>query len=255
MAVGRSTEPGKMLMIGNSLLLAGVDLPALRDSLAPDLHLFRWMIEQTQYLDWYYGLRRLYSEGMRADFVVLLLNVTQTDSFQIRGEYFGYRMMQTRDVLDVARDARLTPTATFSLLLGNLSAYYGFRFDTRKIALAELVPGISSLRGSLVPFGHATLDHDFAVDFAAQRLRRFADLVQQHGGHFIFVVPASLDPIDEAYLKEAGARSGVPILVPLTTSSVSGKDFTDGFHLNPAGAARFTTALAPMLRESAHIQR
>ena len=250
LAMVRSSGPGtKVLVIGNSLLLLGVDFPVLQSALGPQSKAARYVIEQTGYLDWYYGLRRLYSEGARPDAVVLPLSARQMITDSVRGEYFAHRMMNTSDVLDAARDAKLSATGTFSLLLGRFSAFYGTRSETRKFVLIKAVPGVEDL----VPYmiqgrDRNPLDHDRVVRIAGLRLKQMDELVRKHGGHFIFVVPASLDPDEDVYLQEAGRAAGVRVLVPLPTGSLSSKDFTDGFHLSPAGASRFTSALARDIR-------
>jgi hypothetical protein len=48
-----------VLLVGNSLLIEGVQIDSLRDSLAAQCAVSRFGIEQAQYLDWYFGLRRL----------------------------------------------------------------------------------------------------------------------------------------------------------------------------------------------------
>ena len=63
-ASGRSPN---VLVVGNSWLLRGVDLPALQKSFAPNYSLTRCVIEQTSYLDWYHGMRALYARGSRPD--------------------------------------------------------------------------------------------------------------------------------------------------------------------------------------------
>jgi len=73
-------------------------------------------------------------------------------------------------------------------------------------------------------------------------------LVLKHGCNFIFIVPAYLEPDEDFYLQEAVRAAGVRVLVPLPTGSLSSKDFTDGFHLSPAGASRFTSALSRDIR-------
>src|SRR5271168_369303 len=60
-----------VLLLGNSLLLEGVDLDRLRALLQPEMTPRRFVIEQTNFPDWYYGIRRLLAEGSRPDRIVL----------------------------------------------------------------------------------------------------------------------------------------------------------------------------------------
>src|SRR5437588_4952612 len=75
-ADGRAT----VLLGGNSLLLEGVQLDHLHDSLASEYEVSRLGIEQTHYLDWYFGLRRLLEEGARPSLIVLSLATDQLAS-------------------------------------------------------------------------------------------------------------------------------------------------------------------------------
>lgn len=65
-----------VLVAGNSLLLEGVDFPQLQQDVGPEFSLRRLVVEGTFYLDWYYGLRRMFASGARPNVVVLVLNPT-----------------------------------------------------------------------------------------------------------------------------------------------------------------------------------
>jgi len=241
-----------VLIVGNSLLLEGVDFPLLQESLAPQIRASRFAVEQTDYLDCYYWLRRLYRHGARPDVLIVSLSGAQMFADDVRGDYFGYQMMDTRDFLRVSRDAGLSATQTFSLLLGNLSAFYGTRTETRKVLLARLIPGVADLVSSLVPVGVAPpLERELAVPRLSGRLAEMDRMVRAHGGRFILAQPASLNLLSLKYLSEAGRKTGVPVLEPLPPESLSLRDFRDGFHLTPEAASRYTSALVPMIREAA----
>src|SRR5579863_2539791 len=55
----RTSSVRPILLVGDSLLLEDVDLKMLAHSLSNDLYLQRFSIEQTSYLDWLFGLRRM----------------------------------------------------------------------------------------------------------------------------------------------------------------------------------------------------
>lgn len=250
--IRHSTGPvPNVLVIGSSWLLRGVDFPALQKSLATRCTLSRFVVEQTAYLDWYYGMRFLYARGARPDVVVLFLNGTDVAVNDLRGGYSACHLMLFGDVLHAARNAGLSPTGTFSLLLANLSAYYGTRVETRKFVLARLLPSVGKLRGSMVPPPRTPLDPRRAVDVASRRLEEFRALVQSHRGRFLFVEAPCRRPADAAWMSEASARTGVPVIVPMSAGSLHDADFLeDHEHLNPSGAARYTAALAPLLSKS-----
>src|ERR1700676_2153794 len=60
-----------VLLVGNSLLLEGVQLDALQNNLAPQFAVSRLAVEQTHYLDWYFGLRRLLEQGSRPSVILV----------------------------------------------------------------------------------------------------------------------------------------------------------------------------------------
>ena len=71
-------QPVPVLIVGNSLLLDGVDISALDEKLRPEHRVTRFVVENTSYLDWYYGLRRLFREGARPKVLVLALHLPPT---------------------------------------------------------------------------------------------------------------------------------------------------------------------------------
>src|SRR5882757_4620244 len=76
----RNSDPGSpptVLLIGNSLLLEGLDYPKIRTEMGSDARVVRFVIERTDYLDWYYGLRHMFGSGVRPSLVVLCLNLGQ----------------------------------------------------------------------------------------------------------------------------------------------------------------------------------
>jgi len=52
-------------MLGNSLLLEGVEFPGLSRDLRPEIEARRFVVDNTSYLDWYYGIRSLLRRGAR----------------------------------------------------------------------------------------------------------------------------------------------------------------------------------------------
>ena len=54
-------------------------------SLHPEFAVTRFVVEDTNYLDWYYGLRRLFREGARPKVVILVINARQLMSPNVHG--------------------------------------------------------------------------------------------------------------------------------------------------------------------------
>ena len=85
-----------ILLLGNSLLLEGVDYDRIRTLMQRDARVVRFVIENTDYLDWYYGIRRLLAEGSRPAVIVLCLNTQQLRSSAIRGRLLQLLSVQNR---------------------------------------------------------------------------------------------------------------------------------------------------------------
>jgi hypothetical protein len=109
--------------------------------------------------------------------------------------------------------------------------------------MRNLIPYMTPIRGKQTP------ERGWMVEAATQRLQAMDAMARAHGARFLLIVPADMDKSGPACLLEAGAKAGVTVLVPLAPESLSLQDFRDGFHLNPAGAARYTKSLGPMLKQ------
>jgi hypothetical protein len=251
LALRSGGEHKSVLVAGTSLLLTDVDFPKVQTALAPEIQVSRYTVEQTRYLDWYYGLRLWYAKGASADVVLVCLNSRQTISDLVRGDYFAYTMMRTADFWSASRAAKLSPTDTFSLLLGSVSAFYGTRTETRKVLLGRFVPGVNQVARMVAPpQNRILLEYGPATEVITRRLSQMRALVSGHRGRLIFLAPATRDAADLSIFLAAGARAGVTVMVPLEVASVLPSDFKDdGFHLNEAGAAKYTDALIPQLRQ------
>src|SRR4051812_45762801 len=71
---GPATDQKQLLLVGNSLLEEDVRFEDLRAALFPRWNTRRFVAEQTFYIDWYYGMKRLFRVGARPDVVVLMLS-------------------------------------------------------------------------------------------------------------------------------------------------------------------------------------
>ena len=132
--VHRAPAPGSpptVLLVGNSLLLARSRLSEDPREMAPDARVLGFVIENTEYLDWYYGLRHLFASGVRPSTVVLCLNLGQTVSSRTLGDYSARHLFGVSDLLPVAHDAGMDATRTSGLVLAHWSAFYASRAITR----------------------------------------------------------------------------------------------------------------------------
>src|SRR5713101_1838978 len=117
----RPGEPTSVLLVGNSLLLSGVDLDRLHELTSSRMRIYPIFLEATGYYDWLYGLRRLFRRGARPQVVVVGLPVDLFLGTGVRQDYSPLMLFDARDVLGVASDLRLDNTATSNLLLEHSS--------------------------------------------------------------------------------------------------------------------------------------
>jgi hypothetical protein len=248
-AIGQDQAPGRhLLVVGNSLLDEGVQFDRLRDSLAGRYDVRRYMVEQTVYFDWLYGLHRLYREGARPDVVVVMLGTGHWLSPGIRGDYSAQYMMSAADLPRVARDVGLHPTQATGLAFASMSKFWGARVEMRTFVLGHLMPTLGQfMNASSAVDRRPMVDADIAPVLSA-RIERMRELTDAYGSQLVLLVPPVLDPADGApALMAAAAQHDVPVLRPVASGSFGPQLYRDGFHLNDTGAALFTDRLIPAL--------
>jgi hypothetical protein len=249
--VQRTPAEKQLLVVGNSLLLADVQFDSLRASLAPGWSATRLAVEQTYFLDWYYGLRHITASGVDPDAVALVLSADQLVLSEIRGDYSIYRLMGPREAFDVARELRLHPTATAGYLLSSVSAFYGLRTEYRKVLLGRLMPDMQNLTPHIVRIQRPSLPDSEVYRRAYDRLARFKALLDQRHTQAVFVLAPLLgsQPWNQIVLR-AARDAHVPLLEPFDEHTFSDREYlADRFHMNDSGAHRFTAMLVPPLRD------
>jgi hypothetical protein len=237
-----------VLLTGNSLLLEGVQLDSLHDSLAPQYEVSRLAIEQTHYLDWYYGLRRLLEEGSHPSVIVLCLATEQVASRFTLGESFARRQMSARDFPLVVRESKLDKTTASTYLFAHWSNWLANKGFIRQDVLILLVPHFRELAGRIADHAPHINDPSVLLGMAQQRLPELHDLAQTYGIKVVLLVPPTLHQDHSQEIQEMGDRIGVPVWVPSPPGEFPRDLFRDGFHLNPQGAGIFTERLAKQIR-------
>src|SRR5216683_4337190 len=138
-------EPPSVLLVGNSLLLHGVELDRLQALTSSRMRIYPIFLEATGYYDWLYGLRRLFRRGARPQVVVVGLPVDLFLGTGVRQDYSPLMLFDVRDVLGVASDLRLDNTATSNLLLEHSSTFWDRRSALRAEVLRRIVPHFEDL--------------------------------------------------------------------------------------------------------------
>lgn len=238
-----------VLIVGNSLLLHGVVRPQLSESLAPRYAVELFPIEGTTFLDWYFGLRRLFARGSRPGVVILCMNAGELVSNSTDGETFAHNMMQMRDLPLVKKLAGLDMMAASDYFFANVSSWIGGRVNVRNAVLEKWVPHASMLAAHFAQTVPTPLTASPAViDRALAHLRRIQELCKSRGAGFIMLIPPARNRHDPApAIADAAAQEGIPVLIPYRPGEMPAEKFSDGFHLNPSGAALFTGRLDSVL--------
>ena len=243
----RKSDKPAVLFVGNSLLLEGLDEARLRDSLAREAQPVRFPIEQTEYLDWYYGLRRLFADGSQPDFVILCMGVAHLISPQIRGDYSAYYLFRAGDIPQIGREVHYDLTKTSSLLLSRFSLFYAGRSALRNFVLTRSDPAYAEVMRNIgVEPSHRLADEEIER-IAEIRLAALRQLCSSHGARFAFLLAPGFGAGESAVVN-AGKRSGTDVMVPIHLNEFDRDKFRDGFHLNHAGAEIFTGKVSELIQ-------
>lgn len=246
-SLARSTgNDPSVLLVGNSLLLHALDYPRIKKELAPNIHVVRYVIENTEYLDWYYGLRRLFAEGVRPSKVVLCLNLGQTLSHGVLSSS-PWQLFRAGDLLAIGRDSGMDTTQTSNLMFSHFSEFYADREEIRNYLLNVADPPYANELHRLARRPPIYPPEEEMLRESRARLREIDKLCRDNGVQLVFVIPPSLSNRDELLMK-AGALEGVAVDMPVAFGSFGPDFYRDHFHLNDKGAAVFTGALVQDLR-------
>jgi hypothetical protein len=241
-------EPTSVLMIGNSLLLEGVDVERLKKLTSSQMHIYPIFLEATGYYDWFYALQRLFREGAKPQVVVLGVGVNSFLANSVRQDYVPLMLFDMRDSLAVASDLKMDRTATSNLLLAHSSVFWDTRTVLRTQILRYAGPHYTELVLLLKPQPAILPPRQFQTT-ANSRLGRLRELCEAHGAKLIILVPptpSSEDAVRQMTL--ASRTAGVDTLVPIDPTALSVKYYqSDELHLNSEGAQLFTSALATFL--------
>jgi hypothetical protein len=236
-------EPASVLMVGNSLLLDGIDVERLQKSTSGRLQIYPMFLEGTHYYDWLYGLRRLFRQGARPQVLVVGLGMESLLQNAVRPES-PMLLFDARDVVDVSSDLGLDRTATFNLLLSHWSVFWDTRRIIRLNVLRRAIPGAGELFTLLNKMPSGRIGPEFEA-VATSRLRTLRQLGETYGAKVVLLIPpwsTSSEAVRQALA--AARKAGLDPMMPINPSPLPAELFEpDGVHLNAKGAAVFTAAL------------
>jgi len=244
-ADGRPT----VLLAGNSLLIEGVQMDALRSQLAPQYEVSRLSVEQTHYLDWYFGLRRLLQSGSRPSVIILSLATDQLASRFTLGEAFAHRQMSTRDFPLVVRATDLDRTTASSYLFAHWSRWQADKGFIRQCVMILMIPKFRDLAARIADHGPHVDDPAVLLAKAQERLPQLAELSHDYGVKIVLLIPPVLHEDQSAGIEAIGKANRVPVWVLSRPGEFPREYFRDGFHLNTTGSGIFTARLAEQIRD------
>jgi hypothetical protein len=242
-----------VLVIGNSLLLEGVRFERLQQTLSPEWQAERLALERTAYYDWYYGLKRLLEEGARPNAVIVVMTARQWAENEFRGDFSSHYLLRARDLPALSRDLHWSSTELAGSFVAHVSEFWAERAELRNFVLKYLVPDIERLTNvftSRPQLGPLRADH--IEPLLRDRIAKLRDLVEAHGARLVLVVPPTPPvPDNDGWLGVVRASRAlhVSMVEPLPPDAFSLQDYRDGFHLNDAGAERYTSLLVPELQQ------
>jgi lysophospholipase L1-like esterase len=237
-------ESAHIAVVGNSLLVEGLDVPLFKDRIGPRFVPAPYFVLATNYYDWFYALKRLFAEGIRPRYVLLALSPNQFASSRIRGDYSARYLFQQSDLLDIARQTHMDTTTAAGFFLAHVSEYYSTRDVTRGFVLTRVLPSVAELRNRLEADRAPTIEEETLSQLAAERLPMLEQLCQANGARFMLVIPPTYQK-GARTIAQVGEQRHIPVLVPVANSELDASDYDkDGFHLNRKGAQIFTTRLA-----------
>jgi hypothetical protein len=241
---GTSKDP-HIVIVGNSLMLHGIDVTLLKTNLDSRFVPVPYFVLGTNYYDWYFGLKRLFAEGMRPEYVLLGLSPNQLATSETRGDISARYMVQQSDLLDFVRETHMDATTASDFILAHYSEYYSTREITRGYVMSRALPAVEELLHSrYATYRDPAIDEPVLRQLASNRLEALNQLCRANGAHFLFVVPPSYQEGGDTILR-TGMERGITVLLPVGDNEFDAGNYEeDGIHMNEKGARIFTERLA-----------
>jgi len=238
-----------VLLVGNSLLIEGVQMNGLQQGLSSEYAASRYAIERTHFYDWYFGLSRLLEEGSRPSMIVLILAADQVSSNLTLGESFAYREVSTHDLPKMVQEAHLDKNVATSYMLAHWSKWQANKEFIRQCIMILLVPRFRQLAGRIADHGTHLTDPDVVIARARERVPKLQEMTRAYGIPIVLVIPPVLREDHPIELQRVAESVGFPVWVPCRPGELSREYFRDNEHLNPKGAGLFTSRLVQYLHE------
>jgi hypothetical protein len=242
----RESNVSPVLLAGNSLLLEGVDMPTLEGGFPREVHPVRYIVEQTEYYDWFYGLKRLFAEGSRPAMVVLCIGPTHFVGSLMLLDSGPYYLYSLGDLPAIARLQHLSLTDASSLYFAHWSFFFSEKNALRNFVMGKIDPVYGTFLHELGMQPAPPMTAQQVTAIATPRFAEIDELCRRNGARFVYLIPPGFVTNEDA-LRAAAADAHVPFLAPVRQSEWPLSKFRDGFHLTPESSIEFARLLAPEL--------
>ena len=235
-------EPKTLLFVGNSLLLQGIDLARIQQDEASHLHVYRYVVEDTAWYDWYYGIKNLLRSGARPDYMVLCMADLHFVSSAMRGEFSARYLFGFRDIWPLSRDLHLDMTSTSNLYAAQLSTFYATRSEIRQVLMGRAVPAVPQLMHDLTVTSAAPMSDERMLTIAAPRFVQLREACEAYQVRcVILMVPILREPTRA--IQQAAEEAKIPSYRPMPNQGISRELYSDGYHLSKEGSEIYTSAV------------
>lgn len=236
--------PRSVLVVGNSLVLHGIDVPVVERAMGSGYAATKVAIVDSGYLDWLYGIMSLFDRGSQPDVVVLAISPAQFVADRPPTGTSARMVWTVRNLVRYAVESRPGLTAVSDRMFEHLSEFFAIRSRLRQDARRLIVPGYETMSRQYFISGAGVPDtlHDAAI--AEERLRALDSVCAKRRARFVYLLIPTNSADDRALehtLIAAGERADVAVLVPVSNGALDSTWLLDGYHLNAMGASTFST--------------
>lgn len=234
-----------ILLIGNSLMFDGIDFDLLKKGTDSLFTIKRLGIEQTQYLDWYYGLKNLFSQGMKPSLILICLGPEHYFGNGIRTEVFAHDLLKLNDLFQIKKDAQLNNTNTSLLAFAHLSSWLGNRTELVKWIMSLIIPGLDEMTSLLQQKRNNMPSDTLFLNTIRPRFFKLDSLCRSYGSNIAILLPSiqSHKNSTDILISEAN-HAGIRVIIPVIPGQFDASLFkSDRYHLNETGAKAYTASL------------
>ena len=235
-------KPRTVLLVGNSLLLQGIDLPRIQREEAANFRISRYVVENTAWYDWYYGIKNLLRSGTRPDYLVLCMADHHFVSSAMRGEFSARYLFGFRDIWPLSRDLHLDLTSTSNLYAAQLSTFYATRSEIRQVLMGKSVPAVPQLMHDLTVTSAPPMSDERMLAIATPRFVLLREACAEYQVRcVILIVPILGEPTTS--IQQAADAAKIPFYRPIPNQGISRELYSDGYHLSEEGSEIYTSAV------------